>query len=199
MFKNLRKRFLSYFNKNLGSSQRYTAFTLAEVLITLGIIGVIAALTIPSLIEHEQKVQTVSQLKKDYSAISQAIERSEIDNGSAKDWNWGSDETSIKASFNTYWAPYLKILKYCDSYLDCNYPDNNVKDLTGSSIPTVFANWGSTTVLLQDGSMLRVRGFVDNGVNDDDFILIDINSNTIYQNASTIAQVSPITTFPPDT
>ena len=39
-------------------------FTLAEVLITLGIIGVVAALTLPSLITNYQKKQIVAQLKK---------------------------------------------------------------------------------------------------------------------------------------
>ena len=37
-------------------------FTLAEVLITLGIIGVVAALTLPSLITNYRKKQTVAQL-----------------------------------------------------------------------------------------------------------------------------------------
>ena len=39
------------------------AFTLAEVLVTLGIIGIIAALTMPALITKYQKKQTVAQLK----------------------------------------------------------------------------------------------------------------------------------------
>ena len=41
-------------------------FTLAEVLITLGIIGVVAAMTIPNLIAKYQKEQTVVKLKKHY-------------------------------------------------------------------------------------------------------------------------------------
>ena len=40
------------------------AFTLAEVLITLGIIGIVAAMTLPALVGKYQKVQTVNQLKK---------------------------------------------------------------------------------------------------------------------------------------
>lgn len=49
------------------------AFTLAEVLITLGIIGVVAALTIPSLIQNTQKQEWVSGVTKFYSVISQAV------------------------------------------------------------------------------------------------------------------------------
>lgn len=43
---------------------RKTAFTLAEVLITLGIIGVVAALTLPSLIQSYREKETVAKLKK---------------------------------------------------------------------------------------------------------------------------------------
>ncbi len=39
-------------------------FTLAEVLITLGIIGIVAAMTIPGLIAKHQKIVTATQLKK---------------------------------------------------------------------------------------------------------------------------------------
>ena len=48
------------------------AFTLAEVLITLGIIGVVAAMTMPALIQNHRKVVVVSRLKKISSTISQA-------------------------------------------------------------------------------------------------------------------------------
>ena len=46
--------------------RRLAAFTLAEVLITLGIIGVVAALTLPSLIENHKKQVIVSRLNKVY-------------------------------------------------------------------------------------------------------------------------------------
>lgn len=49
------------------------AFTMAEVLITLGIIGIVAAMTLPSLIGNYQKKQTAIQLKKFYSIMQQAI------------------------------------------------------------------------------------------------------------------------------
>ena len=49
-----------------------TAFTLAEVLITLGIIGVVAAMTIPTLLANVNAGQYRSQLKKQISNLSQA-------------------------------------------------------------------------------------------------------------------------------
>ena len=51
---------------------RRFAFTLAEVLVTLGIIGVVSAMTIPSLTQSWQKQAYVAQLKKVYSQLAQA-------------------------------------------------------------------------------------------------------------------------------
>lgn len=57
------------------------AFTLAEVLITLGIIGVVAALTLPSLIQKYQDQVLENQLKKMYSTLSQGIQKAMADDG----------------------------------------------------------------------------------------------------------------------
>lgn len=48
------------------------AFTLAEVLITLGIIGVVAAMTMPTLLTNTQQQQFRAQLKKSMTVLSQA-------------------------------------------------------------------------------------------------------------------------------
>ena len=50
------------------------AFTMAEVLITLGIIGIIAAMTLPALINKYQEVQFKSAYKKAYADLSNAFE-----------------------------------------------------------------------------------------------------------------------------
>ena len=50
-------------------SLKHAAFTLAEVLITLGIIGVVASLTLPTLIQNYQKTVWVNQLKKTISSV----------------------------------------------------------------------------------------------------------------------------------
>ena len=54
---------------------RRVAFTLAEVLITLGIIGVVAALTLPTLIANYQKQVWVNQLKKTYSTLNEGVKQ----------------------------------------------------------------------------------------------------------------------------
>ena len=57
------------------------AFTLAEVLITLGIIGIVAAMTLPTLIQSNKNKEVEAKLKKIYSVMNQAILLSEKDNG----------------------------------------------------------------------------------------------------------------------
>ena len=48
-------------------------FTLAEVLVTLGIIGVVSAMTVPSLVQNYQRQSYVTQLHKVYNELQQAF------------------------------------------------------------------------------------------------------------------------------
>ena len=73
------KEFKNTLSIKKGGSK--AAFTLAEVLITLGIIGVVAALTMPALIANYQKQVWVTQLKKEYSTWSQAFQKILADEG----------------------------------------------------------------------------------------------------------------------
>lgn len=57
------------------------AFTLAEVLITLGIIGIVAAITLPAVINKIEDKQFKSAFKKQYSAVSQAMLKVYADEG----------------------------------------------------------------------------------------------------------------------
>lgn len=80
-------------------------FTMAEVLITIGIIGIIAAITIPQVIEGYKKKEVVTRLKRNYSLILQAIRASESKNGELRYWDstlTGHDffETYIKEFFS---------------------------------------------------------------------------------------------------
>ena len=65
----------------IPKNQCKAAFTLAEVLITLGIIGVVAALTMPSLIANYQKTQFETGVKKMASVVGQAVTKLMADEG----------------------------------------------------------------------------------------------------------------------
>ena len=107
-FRGLEKGFKQcYYSDMIHHCDNKKAFTLAEVLITLGIIGVVAAMTMPVLIANYQKKQTVSQLKKAYSILNQAYERSVLENGDVETWDWQG--VSTPESFaQIYIIPYLK-------------------------------------------------------------------------------------------
>lgn len=61
------------------------AFTLAEVLITLGIIGVVAALTIPTVLSKYREKVYLTQLKKMVSMVEKMLERISVETGSIGD------------------------------------------------------------------------------------------------------------------
>ncbi len=86
-------------------------FTLAETLITLGIIGVVAAMTIPNLITAHQKKVTVTKLQKAISILNQAYRLSYEDLGEPDNaFNMGSE-----MYFKTYWNPYIKGAELCNN------------------------------------------------------------------------------------
>lgn len=68
-------------------TNRKAAFTLAEVLITLGIIGVVAALTLPALIQNYQKNVILNRLKVNYNILSNAIRKAEAEFGEITSWD----------------------------------------------------------------------------------------------------------------
>jgi len=105
--------------EGLNPCKKKAAFTLAEVLITLGIIGVVAAMTIPNLIAEQQKRTTVTKLQRAISVLNQAYRRAYDDVGeiSAEEVNTIGGEAYI----DKYWAPYLKIANRCKTYSDCGY------------------------------------------------------------------------------
>jgi len=61
---------------------KQTAFTLAEVLFTLAIVGVVAAMTLPALINKTQDKQFKTAFKKQYSTFAQAMQRVYAEDGS---------------------------------------------------------------------------------------------------------------------
>ena len=105
-------------------------FTLAEVLITLGIIGVVAAMTLPTVINKYQKAETTTKLKRVYSLLTNATQRAINDYGPSQYWDYpitGEEGVYLPSSitqeefFNRYYAPYLKTSHMKANRLDKSY------------------------------------------------------------------------------
>ena len=147
------------YNANMKNYSLKRGFTLAEVLITLAIIGIVAALTIPTLISKYEKKQTVTKLQKMYSILNQAYLFAKADGGdnillNNINGNYDMDsETAHKkvAEFmENYFLPYLKISKNCKLEYD-----NVCFGIQHNGIGGASTEWiRKYNVILQDGSTI---------------------------------------------
>lgn len=149
-------------------------FTLAEVLITLGIIGVVAAFTLPTLIVDYQKKATLSQLKKTYSALSQAVVQAESEYEQMVYWglsdigmasNWEEHKKNLVPYIKKYFLPYLNV------GIDCGHECSALKPVIVRTLSGIERNWyspwsGGYVVFLNDGTLLNfwadnLRGYMN--------------------------------------
>lgn len=134
------------------------AFTLSEVLITLGIIGMVAALTMPTVIADYQKQETVTKLKKFYSVMNQTLTRAEGDYGPVEYWDFGKNTETIKF-FNTYIAPYVQITKI---YKIGDFPaDITYKCLDGKECNSYGVLTANPKFVLSDGTMIISVDYIE--------------------------------------
>ncbi len=122
-------------------------FTLAEVLITLVIIGVIAALTLGTVVSNTSKKQFESQTQKFYSQFTKAIELYMIDNNIEK-FADGEDFDPDEFAFT-----YLKVSSKCD--VNCF-----AETYTSRTGPELSVALGDPIYKLADGSVLCIGGKV---------------------------------------
>ena len=153
-------------------------FTLAEVLITLTIIGVIAAITIPNLMQSYKKREVEVKVKEAYSILSNAVKISETENGNINDWIYPNNETGqnsqVPAFFNVYLAPYLKISKTCKTWLDGCFPLNNGQQLVYhlNEEKYIYGAWYKSYILA-NGMSLALLCWT--GSETSCFLMVDIN------------------------
>lgn len=106
------------------------AFTLAETLITLGIIGVVAAMTLPSVVNKYQEKVTITKLKKIYSILSQCYLTSVQKYGTPDEWGFtGRDAGSADENEESYTAQNAiiirdKLFESAKKIRDCNNAKN---------------------------------------------------------------------------
>ena len=152
-------RFTSHF------SRKCTAFTLAEVLITLGIIGIVAALIMPAVITNYQKKEIAIKLKKDYSQINQVLQRINADYGDVQVFSY-----SPSVFVQNYILPYYNGAKLYHTPANnhekamCYHENdplsgsgrsqyNDLGNSRGGYISTPFLG-GTTSIELPDGTCL---------------------------------------------
>ncbi len=129
-------------------------FTLAEVLITLVVIGIIAAITVPLILSNYAEQEKASKVKKAYSTLANAMTRVKADGG---DYIFDVEESQENTNnwFNSYIKPYFSTLKICYNekgcwnsgdtyYLSGNIDIKNRKGIgLGDNIITIILNDGT--------------------------------------------------------
>ena len=146
------------------------AFTMAEVLITLGIIGIVAAMTLPALINNSRNKQLEEGLKRSYSVLSQALDMYYAQTGEKiKPGNIGLHE--LKPA----------LMKYLNTVQDCGF---GTSDAYEACIPnTGGGNYTDRENLIQyktyNGKQNVQMRFFDDGqfvLNDGSLVLLENNS-----------------------
>ena len=128
-------------------------FTLAEVLITLGIIGVVAAMTIPNLIANNKAKKLRSQYLKSYSTVQQVFKLMEADDVSTDPNSYNRNEGNMfYKTFKKYLVGatdcYLKTSSPC-----YNFHSEKYKNLNGTAAVWKYY-FDDGQIVLQDGTLL---------------------------------------------
>ncbi len=151
---------------NLNGGFMKKAFTLAEILITLGIIGVVAALTMPSLIQKHQEQVTVNKVKKFYSVMSNALTLAITDNGTLDQWSVKDELKPTQQSAEDlmgYLKPYLRIVKDCGTSSGCLDYKNNVTFLSGGQHINYDTINSYYKFIMNDGTYAYLRSTLEDG------------------------------------
>lgn len=134
-------------------------FTLAEVLITLGIIGVVAAMTMPTLMNSTQGAQYKAAYKKALSALSQAVTL----NVALDEWNFADADNSTYKLQDMFESRMNVVRSACSS--GCSEKSNEITDAKGKTYSVSVGSGalqgmtagsiaeGNTTLFFNDGIM----------------------------------------------
>lgn len=136
-------------------------FTLAEVLITLGIIGIVAAMTLPTLIQKYQDKSDYSQLQKVYSQLLQATLSVEQEYGSISEWGMVANSEESSKLLHDRYKKYFKVLKTCEDDVTVCLNDITYKSSTGNDYGK-FTDVSRSAFQLSDGTILMFRSSMDN-------------------------------------
>lgn len=144
-------KYLLRLNK-MQCTKNIFAFTLAETLAVVGIIGVIAALTLPNLNQSTGNKETVVKLQKLYSDLNNAYGQAIAVYGPIHKWPKGNDHSVTLA---TRMLDFMKNTKYCPPANTTCYPgDSNNQTLPSfvNADGSAFMIWADFTCSASSGN-----------------------------------------------
>lgn len=126
------------------------AFTLAEVLITLGIIGIVAAMTLPAVINNSRAKELETQLKTSYSILQQALQMMQADTGMI------ANQTNYPGQ--TFGNAFIKYFKQTVKCSEDNCLVSDMEDGVAASTFKDYKNFNRTADLTRGGNMIYDEG-----------------------------------------
>ena len=162
---------LANFKYTKEKLERKKAFTLAEVLITLGIIGVVAAISIPTLMQNANEKDTVAKVQKAYNVMANAYKLATAEYGTIDKWGVigekelgysarhnedtpEEDRNKVFSSLDTFlniFSEYVKFTEKNDVKTAETTASGDVYYLGGTKVSTQLTNYAT----FADGTMLR--------------------------------------------
>lgn len=159
-------KFLNHFNEHIEGIQYNTAFTISEVLITLLIIGLVAVMVIPPMIQSTNNRENIASLKKVYSQIlstSNSINYLDNNNG----YYLPMDSNAAKLNLPLM-GKYMRFQKICTMGASiaegCWYPWSQARTRNEGDFNYIqtYATWGyGIAGILQSGQLI---GMCDNAL-----------------------------------
>ncbi len=135
------------FNRRMRKCKN-RAYTLAEILIVLIVVGIIAAMSIPVLLQKIEKKDLESRFIKANSVLKQTVARAEATEGNFTNWSW---ITSDKIFFE-YFTPYLSVTTICKpNEIGCG-TEVSYRYLNGKPAPSNVFPQKLTRFITNDGA-----------------------------------------------
>ncbi|MBR2526484.1 type II secretion system protein [bacterium] len=171
LFLKLQRYIIQLFN--FSNIRCAVAFTLAETLIVIGVIGIVSALTLPNLNSSTGEKEKVAKVKKIYQNLQDAFGRAEAVYGPFEEWIKSTDTTDeLKAKrIGERITEFMKISKNCETASEQGcFTSGKAKMLTGDNSEEFDKGTGSYRIITADGMSIRFSG--DNNSID---IIVDID------------------------
>lgn len=122
------------------------AFTLAEMLLVIGLIGIVATLTIPPILNNTEDREAVSSVRKAYASLKEAHMRAIAVYGPLENWSSGALKT------NDLYAN--RLLEFLTVIKDC-VTDSTKTCYTGKLSGGTILGGGQASLILADGTSIR--------------------------------------------
>jgi len=127
-------------------------------LITLAIIGIIAAITIPTIKQSAERSAATQRIQKNFNTLSSAVNIAIAEHGEVISWDLPEirDASEADRVFKKYFAPNLNLLKYCGVNTGC-WTDTTYTYFNNKPYKNLDTIDDRTKAILQDGTLLSFR------------------------------------------